>query len=72
MEKPIRQVVLNAIEEVQEFKADSGIEPELATMLEIENAIRAELKDAIRELIKGGTIEWHPDINKRPMFRIKK
>lgn len=65
---PIQQAIFDAVGEVQSYKRENKTIPDFAFMSEIENSIKSELKDAIRELIRCKKLEWHYDLNKQPMF----
>ena len=68
---PTEQMTLDAIEEIQSMKRDSGKTPDFATMIEVENSFKVELKEAINSLVRKGRIEWHKTVNGVLMFGVK-
>lgn len=68
---PIEQIILDTIDEIQSMKRDGGKAPDYATLIEIENSFRVELKEAINSLVRKGRVEWHKNVNGIPMFGIK-
>ena len=68
---PMEQMAIDAIEEIQSMKHDSGKAPDFATMIEVENSFRVELKEAINSLVRKGCIEWHKTVNGVLMFGVK-
>lgn len=68
---PMEQMAIDAIEEIQSMKRDGGKAPDFATMIEVENSFRVELKEAINSLVRKGRIEWHKNVNGVLMFGVK-
>ena len=67
----MEQMTLDAIEEIQSMKRDVGKAPDFATLIEVENSFRVELKEAINSLVRKGRIEWHKTVNGVLMFGVK-
>lgn len=67
----IEQLLLDIIDEIQSMKRDGRKLPDFATMIEIENSFRVELKEALNSLCRKGRLEWHKNVNGIPMFGIK-
>lgn len=68
---PTEQMTLDAISEIQSFKREGGKSPDFATLIEIENSFRIEIKEAINSLYRKGRVEWHRNVNGVPMFGVK-
>lgn len=68
---PMEQMAIDAIEEIQSMKRDGDKAPDFATLIEIENSFRVELKEAINSLVRKGRLEWHKTVNGIPMFGVK-
>lgn len=67
----IEQMTFDTIGEIQSMKRDGGKSPDFATMREVENSFRVEIKEAINQLVRAGLVEWHKDVNGNPMFGVK-
>lgn len=68
---PIEQMALEIIDEIQSMKHHGGKAPDYATLIEIENSFRVELKEAINSLVRKGRVEWNKNVNGIPLFGIK-
>lgn len=68
---PLQQIVYDAVCEILDLKR-GAVEPCLAHINEIRNSINVELMEALRELCRKGILSYCTDINKNPMFQIKR
>lgn len=64
---PLEQQTLDSIKEIQAIKQEGKVIPDMATLLEIENSFRIEIKEAINSLYRKGLIVWHKNVNGIPM-----
>lgn len=67
----VEQMTLDTISEIQSIKRDGGKASDFATLIEIENSFKIEIKEAINSLYRKGRVEWHKTVNGIPMFGVK-
>lgn len=68
---PMQRIVYDAVAEIIDIK-QGNIEPCMAHITEIRNSINTEILEALRELYRRGVLSVSIDLNKNPMFSIKK
>lgn len=64
------QLVLDIVSEILDSKR-GAVAPCMAHISEIRNSLNVELMEVLRGLCREGILEYHPDLNKNPMFTIK-
>lgn len=69
--KLLDDVVFSALQDVCDFKHDTGRFPELATIQEISVSLKPDILESLRRLYKAGRISHNIDVNKNPLFGIK-
>lgn len=67
----MQRLAYDTVAEITELKR-GNTEPCLAHINEIRNSLNVELMEALRELYRKGVLAYHADLNKNPMFSIKK
>ena len=61
---------LELISGIQARHRCDGLQPDYATMREVNEALVDELRHALRNLYRRGLIEYHSTINGMPMFSL--
>lgn len=67
----LRQYIYEIISEIVEAKRGT-VEPCMAHIDEIRKSINIEVMEALRAMAREGVLSYSIDINKKPMFQIKK
>lgn len=67
----MQRLAYDTVVEILDIKRGT-VEPCMAHINEIRNSLNVELMEALRELYRKGVLAYHADINKNPMFSIKK
>lgn len=68
---PLQRIAYDAVAEIIEIKRDA-VAPCMAHISEIRNSVNINLAEALRELCREGVLSVSLDVNKNPMFQIKK
>lgn len=67
----MKKLAYDIVAEILESKA-GAVEPCVAHIREVRNSINIELMEALRGLCLDGILSASVDVNKNPMFKIKK
>lgn len=68
---PLQQMAYDTVDEITGIKRGK-IEPCVAHISEIRNSLGVELLEALRELCRRDILAVRLDLNKNPMFSIKR
>jgi hypothetical protein len=60
--------IIEMIKEIQDAKRASKQAPDYASIIEIENSLKVELKETLNKLVSKGAVKWFKTLNGTPMF----
>lgn len=66
----LREYAVTLIEEECARRARQHRIPELVPLRELQLILVEDFKEILRILCREHFLEWHPDLNKRPMFTL--
>lgn len=69
---PIEKIVYDIVEELQDKCESEHRSPVSVSMHEISKALTDRAKAALNGFIADGIMTWYPNLNRIPMFTIKK